>query len=128
MTSEFASTYRGLPTAPSQARSWSQSRIRAAVGQHPRAAGVVDEATIVVSELVTNAVQAGCSVARLTLAIDDERVRIAVSDDVSGLPRRRDTGPADEHGRGLQIVEALCADWGVANTTEGKRVWAELRY
>lgn len=128
MTFEFASTFAGQPVAPSRARSWSQSRIMAAATEYPRAAEVLDDAAIVVSELMTNAVQAGCSVAHLTLVIDDERLRIAVSDDVRGVPRRRHTGPADENGRGLQIVEALCVDWGVADTQEGKRVWAVLRY
>jgi anti-sigma regulatory factor (Ser/Thr protein kinase) len=128
MTFEFASTFAGQSVAPSRARSWSQSRILAAATEYPRAADVLDDAAIVVSELVTNAVQAGCSVARLTLVIDDERLRIAVSDDVGGVPRRRHSGPVDEHGRGLQIVEALCVDWGVADTHEGKQVWADLTY
>jgi anti-sigma regulatory factor (Ser/Thr protein kinase) len=128
MTLEFANTYAAQPAAPSRARSWSQQRLRDVLADHPGAAEIMDEAAIVVSELVTNAIQAGTHVATLTLSVGDDTVRIGVTDDADGNPRVTTTGAEDEHGRGLQIVDALCQSWGVERTGTGKRVWAELAF
>lgn len=128
MTLEFANSFDAQPTTPSRARSWSQARLRDVLPDHPRAAEILDEAAIVVSELVTNAIRAGTQVTTLTLSIGRDRVRIGVTDDVRGRPRVATSGPEDEHGRGLQIVDALCRDWGVTPTGSGKQVWAELPF
>lgn len=128
MTLEFANSYAAQPTTPSKARSWSQARLRDVLPEHPGAADILDEAAIVVSELVSNAVQAGAQVATLTLSIEQDRVRIGVADDAGGRPAVTRSGPTDEHGRGLLIVEALCHDWGVTRTRTGKQVWAELPF
>jgi hypothetical protein len=37
------------------------------------------------------------------------------------LPRRASLAPG---GRGMLIVDALCPEWGVRPSTEGKTVWA----
>lgn len=128
MIFEAESTYPCRSTTPAHARSWSQERILAAIPEHPGAVRVLDDAAIVVSELVTNAVQAGCGVARLTLVIDEDLLRIGVLDDVGGVPAMRDSGPEDLHGHGLKIVDALCEDWGVERTRSGKKVWAVLPF
>jgi len=128
MTLEFAHSYEAQVTTPSRARSWSQARLRDVLPDHPRADEILDEAAIVVSELVTNAIQAGTQVATLTLSVGRDRVRIGVTDDAGGRPRVARSGPQDEHGRGLQIVDALCRDWGVTRTGNGKQVWAELPF
>lgn len=128
MPLEYAQSYDAQPTAPSRARSWSQARLRDVLEDRPGAAEVMDEAAIVVSELVTNAIQAGTSVATLTLTIGDDRIRIGVTDDAGGDPKVAHSNPDDEHGRGLKIVDALCEDWGVQRTRTGKQVWAELPF
>lgn len=41
-------------------------------------------------------------------------------------PRPRGPDPDDEHGRGLQLVAALAAGWGVRHDGRHKIVWASL--
>ena len=92
----------------------------------------VDEgnAVLVVSELLTNAVDhgAGCRMG-LLVAEADERIRIEVSDD-GGTGRqpavRGDVGPDSERGRGLFLVAAVAEEWGVQVRPDGTTVWAEL--
>ena len=89
---------------------------------------MADDAALVVSELVTNAVQAGCTAAVLSLAVEGDRVRITVTDDTGGQPRVAHSGPSDVRGRGLAIVAALADSWGFGPRDVGKEVWAELNY
>ncbi|WP_234338177.1 ATP-binding protein [Streptomyces sp. NRRL F-5727] len=88
-----------------------------------------DTAALVVSELVTNAVLHTAS-SRIVCEVREgaEALRIAVRDEGGPAgPRIRDCG-ADERGRGLLIVDALCAAWGAERTGHGTAqiVWAEL--
>jgi hypothetical protein len=78
-------------------------------------AGLGDDAGLVVSELVTNAVTVSrdllarsvCPV-RLWLASDTELVLVLVGDASPRLPLRVDAGPDNSDcGRGLRLVEAL---------------------
>jgi signal transduction histidine kinase len=87
---------------------------------------VVDDAELIVSELVTNAIDADCGGAQLTVTVEAGVVRIEVEDDASGLPQPADAGSNDERGRGLAIVAALSTRWGYERLGRGKRVWAEL--
>ncbi|MHC5701807.1 ATP-binding protein [Streptomyces tirandamycinicus] len=96
-----------------------------------------ESAARVVAELAANAALHGRVPGRdfrLRLAVEDEggRLRIEVTDTRGDrLPPGPGTltPPADgaESGRGLLIVEALAARWGViAGPVPGKTVWAEL--
>lgn len=81
---------------------------------------------LVSSELLTNALlHAG---GRLTarVALEAHLVVIEVLDDSGVLPRHRDTGPDDERGRGLTIIDALCLLHGAHPTATGKRCYAVL--
>jgi anti-sigma regulatory factor (Ser/Thr protein kinase) len=113
-------------TAPARARRWTAERLRGQLGSGSGAAQLIDDALLCVSELVTNAVQAGCSALRLELELDDAGVRLAVVDDAPGLPKPRRAGPGDRRGRGLPLVDALAGRWGVAPDGRGKAVWVEL--
>jgi anti-sigma regulatory factor (Ser/Thr protein kinase) len=84
------------------------------------------EAQVVVSELVTNSVQAGCREVVLTLEGHDGRLTVAVTDDAPGLPIPRTPPPNDPRGRGLLVVGALSQRWGVHPRDNGKTVWAEI--
>jgi anti-sigma regulatory factor (Ser/Thr protein kinase) len=76
--------------------------------------GVADIATLLVSELVTNAVQHTRSTAVLTARYDEDgQVEVRVRDDGESLPQLKQTGPDDESGRGLMLVNALADRWGV---------------
>jgi signal transduction histidine kinase len=87
---------------------------------------VIADAELIVSELITNAIDAHCGNAQLTLTVDDDTVRIEVEDDATGLPHLRKARPTDRRGRGLAIVAALSSRWGYDKLSGGKRVWAEL--
>ncbi len=81
---------------------------------------------LVMSELVTNAVNAGCSKVEVTVEIHRDRVRISTKDDALGDPIPVTAGPRDEHGRGLVIVEHVSQAWGVSPEVTGKLIWADL--
>ncbi len=90
---------------------------------------LADAAVLLVSELVTNAVQhAGpdASATVLRLEYGDGWLRIEVHDSSPHGPRPRIPDWLDESGFGLMLVDALAAKWGVQQTGEGKAVWAEL--
>lgn len=141
--------------APSAARRF----VRAALGEWtglglPAAVGfserVADDAEVVVSELVTNAVvHAGTNVevlARLEEATEDEvaALVVEVSDHHPARAVRSDrpesgsaaeaaegtslVGPDEpaEYGRGLQLVGTLAERWGITYRTGLKTVWARL--
>ena len=93
-------------------------------------ATVLDAALLAVSEAVTNAVRHGDGRIELCVAVGDGRIRIEVSDDGSGQPRRRPPPEDDlgEGGRGLYLLDALTVGWGtdVRADGPGKTVWLEL--
>ncbi len=86
----------------------------------------VDNAVLVVSELLTNAIIHGRPPIRLSLAERVEVLRLEVNDAGDGRPAL-DPGRANgAGGLGLQIVDTLAARWGVENHAPGKAVWVEL--
>jgi serine phosphatase RsbU (regulator of sigma subunit)/GAF domain-containing protein len=103
------------------------ARTRAGRGAAKVAPELAETAELVASELLTNSLLHGGGVA--TLAVErrgGDRVRIAVRD---GEPRSPLVGISSESsmtGRGLRMVSALSAGWGVTPLADGKEVWAEL--
>jgi len=96
---------------------------------------IADDTALVVSELVTNAVQATQAAVQagqtmaVYLALDLDRLFVLVWDCCPQPPVHR--GPAGddaEAGRGLEIVAAIASEWGTIITPEagGKVVWARL--
>ncbi|QNP62639.1 ATP-binding protein [Streptomyces genisteinicus] len=92
-----------------------------------------DAVCLVVAELAANAVLHGRVPGRgaaLRLAWDAGAgsVRVEVSDTHPRRPAAAPEPPADaEGGRGLLLVSAVAASWGVADRAgPGKTVWAEL--
>ncbi|MCW2848762.1 MAG: Histidine kinaselike ATPase protein [Marmoricola sp.] len=88
--------------------------------------GAVDIATLLVSELVTNALLHTQGPATLELVPAGDRVRIHVSDPVAHGPEAQGADLESEHGRGVMLVEAMALDWGVDPHGAGKLVWAEV--
>lgn len=92
---------------------------------------VVDDAVVLTSELVTNAVvHAGTAADVLCLRTEDG-VRIEVSDHYPEreVPLRgsvMDMSPERESGRGLLLCGALASRWGVEYTPTHKHVWFQL--
>ncbi|WP_063739503.1 ATP-binding protein [Streptomyces anulatus] len=88
-----------------------------------------DDAELVVSELLTNAVlHARRDSVRVTaMRLGEGRVRVAVVDLSRDLPAACAAGDDQESGRGLDIVATLSGGrWGVQPLPWGKRVWADL--
>lgn len=85
---------------------------------------LADEAEQVVTELIVNSVEAHrrehlAAPVRLTLLAGLRTVLIAVRDASDGAPLPRAAAPGDEDGRGLLIVDALCAKWNVKTAPGG---------
>lgn len=86
-----------------------------------------DAATLIVSELVTNAILHAATPAELRAQWSDGVLRLEVLDNAEGRPPHpRVADEYDENGRGLFLVDALSAAWGVESTENGKVVWAEV--
>ena len=88
-----------------------------------------DTAVLLVSELVTNAIQhVGPDAAETVLRLEygGSWLRIEVHDASPHGPQPRTPDWLDESGFGLLLVDALADKWGVEQTAQGKAVWAEL--
>jgi anti-sigma regulatory factor (Ser/Thr protein kinase) len=94
--------------------------------------GLLHPARLVLSELVTNAVEHARTDILVTVSRRGTGLHLSVRDGSPQLPRllqpaRAVPGaPLDERGQGLQIVHAAAAAWGSMPTRDGKVVWATL--
>lgn len=90
---------------------------------------LAEDGALIVSELVSNAVQHARSRSlRITVTRPEAaRVRIGVVDKSTKLPEIREPGEGAESGRGLTLVAGRAPNWGADPLPWGKRVWAELR-
>jgi anti-sigma regulatory factor (Ser/Thr protein kinase) len=87
---------------------------------------VRDDAQLVVSELVTNALMHGDGALVLRASIIDAAVQVSVTDSGDALPEVLPIDPARIGGLGLIVVDRVASDWGVAAFPGGKTVWAAL--
>jgi serine phosphatase RsbU (regulator of sigma subunit)/PAS domain-containing protein len=87
---------------------------------------IIEDALILLDEVVTNAVQH--TVGEVTVLLQLDRcLHVDVFDSSNRMPARRSPSDETETGRGLQIVETLAAAWGTEpQPGGGKRVWFEL--
>jgi len=110
------------PTAPRASRDF-VARVLLGWGLGP----LVPAASLVVSELVTNStIHAGTDI-ELSVAWNLGLLRLTVRDNSPDLPRQQFPQFVDVHGRGLNVVAALCRAVGVLPTADGgKVVWAVL--
>ncbi|MEV8021291.1 SpoIIE family protein phosphatase [Streptomyces sp. NPDC086554] len=93
---------------------------------------IVDDAVVLTSELVTNAVVHAGTAADVLCLRSDDAVRIEVSDHYPEreIPLQQSAAnmgsPDREGGRGLQLCAALATRWGVDYTPTHKQVWFQL--
>ena len=89
---------------------------------------VIDDASLLTSELMTNAVQHGSSVVRLQIEVNDGLLHVGVHDDGDELPHVNDASPTSLGGRGMWLVQSIARDWGSESSDDGpgKTVWFEL--
>lgn len=85
-------------------------------------------AQLLATELVTNALRHASGPVMLRVLDGQAGLRVEVVDGGGGFPRQRTASVQDTGGRGLQIVDALAAAWGVVPGSEGagKTVWFEV--
>jgi anti-sigma regulatory factor (Ser/Thr protein kinase) len=143
MSQIFDAQYVSCIPLPSMASSVTTARIHTRdVLERWRLLFIVDDAELVVSELVTNAIRATNLVppqARYSELYDrleivclclhhlDADLLIEVWDPRLKAPTPRKAGDDDEGGRGLLLVEALSSGWGTYwPKTAGKTVWATI--
>jgi anti-sigma regulatory factor (Ser/Thr protein kinase) len=89
----------------------------------------IQTASLLTSELATNAVLHAAPPVHLHAQITEASIRVEVPDGGAGTsPALRKTRETDHGGRGLAIIEALASRWGAEPTHGGKVVWFELTY
>ena len=90
--------------------------------------GKVENARLLVSELVTNSVVHGPSSGGETVgvyvSVERNRLRVEVSD--RSLTGARPRTPTDESGYGLTIVAKLASRWGAGREEDRNVTWFEL--
>jgi anti-sigma regulatory factor (Ser/Thr protein kinase) len=111
-------------TAPARARAFLRSA--ACDAHHAR---VLDEAELLASELVTNAVVHGAPPITMRVECDGTNgLCVSVTDRNPAPATQRQAGAGDESGRGIRLVDVISDDWGVVpRTGDGKDVWFRLR-
>lgn len=88
--------------------------------------GLVDDAQLVVTELVTNSMLHAETACRVSIELSTEALRIEVTDRDPSPPEPQPFDREREGGRGLLIVSSLASAWGIDRRDDGKTVWAEL--
>ncbi|MEU7829177.1 ATP-binding protein [Nonomuraea sp. NPDC049129] len=86
---------------------------------------LIDDITLVISELVTNALIHGAPPIRLYLGLTPEALTGHVYDQGAGRPRCLMVRHDSDHGRGLSIVAALTDEWQYEPVPcgMGKTIW-----
>jgi anti-sigma regulatory factor (Ser/Thr protein kinase) len=124
-----AHDYRPTLAVPAAGRRFTREHLQQVLTDAPPREDVIADAELVVSELLTNAVRAGCRVARLSVVVHRDLVRISVADDAPGVPHHRsrvDVADRTPGGWGLWILDEIAEEWAVETLIPGKEVWAEL--
>jgi anti-sigma regulatory factor (Ser/Thr protein kinase) len=123
-----SSTLRATVDLPPVARSAAAARrLLAQLLEAWAAESYRDDATLLVSELVSNVVRhvAGQVAMRVEVALSGADLRVAVIDSSPVQPATAVPGPLGGHGMGL--IAALADRWGSEeHDSGGKRVWFEL--
>ena len=95
------------------------------------ASPVIDDVVLVATELVSNAVRHADPLpggqVTVTWELDTRSVIVRVTDGgASSQPAVQHPSSRDTSGRGLALVAALAASWGIENTAGATTVWAKV--
>ena len=105
--------------------------VAARLSGNARTHDIAASASLVASELVSNAVQHGgtCpqNIIRVRVEQTDVEVRIEVADRGGGRIALRPASPWSESGRGLALINRLSDYWGVDEHEGERRVWCAFR-
>ncbi|MHB1930802.1 MAG: ATP-binding protein [Acidimicrobiales bacterium] len=115
--------FTGEPASVSEARRFLRGTL-----EGWGADGLTDPAVQVLSELATNSVIHARTGFTVRVALDDGGgLRLEVVDGSTRPPAQKAHSREATTGRGLALVSALAASWGVDQDGQGKAVWALLR-
>jgi anti-sigma regulatory factor (Ser/Thr protein kinase) len=118
-TAHYQASYHGRPDQV--------ARVRAAVAAHLEDCPAADDAVLVVSEIVTNAVRHSESAGEFfCVRVDRHPAWVWIECEDLGGPWQSQTD--EERPHGLSIVDALAEEWGVDGDTSGRVVWARLTW
>jgi len=110
-------------TAPGVARAF----LRCATEEWGVDDDLAQDAAMVITELVANAVDHARTESTLSIGVAHEGLSVSVRDTRPGpVLRPAPIDPTAARGRGLQMVDALTTAWGVTLHAGGKTVWAVL--
>lgn len=114
-----------LPAGPESAR-LARSALRNTI-EGWNIADPIDDALLIVSELVTNAFRYGTGPLVLHLTVEDGYLVIGVQDsDPAGTPSLKDVPDTQPDGRGLKLISAIASHWGWDQANGMKIVWAQI--
>lgn len=92
---------------------------------------LLDDALLLISELVTNSILHGGPPIVLAIECDGDGLHVRVRDGSRTPPVQADRGDDAEGGRGITLVDLLSDTWGVQPVEDdygsGKEIWFELR-
>lgn len=108
------------PSAPTTAR-----ELVATVCQEWDLSDLLDDAGLIITELVSNATRHVGGDVVVSVVVGDRYLHVSVRDQSPEPPRRTLPNP-NGGGRGLMLVDAIAAAWGSTMTDGGKVVWATL--
>ncbi|MFF7731232.1 SpoIIE family protein phosphatase [Streptomyces sp. NPDC008001] len=127
ITARAAATFEPVGRSVASARAFVRDTLQG--WGHP---DIIDDAVVLTSELVTNAVVHAGTAADVLCMRTDTGVRVEVADryperEVPLQSSARRIGGVDrEGGRGLLLCAALATRWGVEYTPTHKQVWFQL--
>jgi anti-sigma regulatory factor (Ser/Thr protein kinase) len=127
-----SAAYQPEPKAAAAARRFVRDTLQAwVVTGAADGHGLVDDAVLLTSELVTNAVVHAGTPVHVTCRLADGAVEVVVSDGHPGrlvpeAPEREAVPSERTGGRGLLLPAALASAWGVAYGRASKAVWFRL--
>lgn len=120
MTRELPGGSGSIPVAREHAREFF-GRVRPAMAE-----ATVQDALLAISELVTNVVRHAPGPCTLRLEVDEERVRIEVSDTSTVRPRAKPPQPEGLGGFGLHMLRKLAGEVETRVHDAGKTVSVSL--
>ena len=118
---EEAAIWDAAPATPGRARSLVEGLLRRC-----GLTELVPAATLLTSEVVTNAVTHVGGTIGVRVIVRPPAVRVEVEDTSQQPPIPSGASQAATGGRGLHLVEAFASHWGTAREAQGKVVWFEL--
>lgn len=104
-----------------------RERVAAVLAEWEVCGEAAEPALLVVTELLTNALEHADAPIQVTLGLGPTFVRVQVHDAATEPVQPRRHGPAPVRGRGLQIVAALALRHGWTPDPPGKTIWADVR-